>query len=206
MQDLPIIISVAALLISGCSFAAVVFSIRRETGRICAWTSVSLENQTPGRARMHLYVANIGHRPVLIRNLIRTAGKSTWRSLLNAPSIGDGERVTNVSPAPGGLVRKSVAHLSTVKLCEAEVFEVVFEAKDFATFTKAYERDICIAMQLFVDDVTGRRYPVADAEENLEKLGRAWRIHSESTVHDLEVKLGLIRGSGAHSRLWAEAS
>jgi hypothetical protein len=175
VQLLSVIFSTIALFISACSFAVAVFSYRRDRARVRAWSTIVWIEAAPGVKipNMYLRIANVGRRPVLMLNLVKRSGRTTWRQTLTDPV----EHEPDGSPFlhPDELQRRSVAHRAALRLGEGEVFELIFRPEDCPSLVLTNEGSFAKASQLFVEEVAGTLHCVRDAGRNLPQLFAAWK-------------------------------
>lgn len=133
------------------------------------WLANGPEPQTPV---MHIRIANVGRRPVLVLNLVKRAGKTKWWRSIQQPNLG-GEVISTVEQIQE-LKEKWLAHHVAVKLGEGEILELSFQPEDCHEFIGTHEDPPVQATSLQIEDVSGRLYSVRDSTKNLAVLIKAW--------------------------------
>lgn len=68
----------------------------------------------------------------------------------------------------------SVAHISSIRLNEGEIYESVFKTTDSFQFIHTNVDPAVEASDLYIEDVQGKRYKVRKSRENLRTLLSAW--------------------------------
>lgn len=176
MQQLPVIVSIVALLVSACGFTVAVFAYRRDNSKIRAWSTLVWHAEGPGMhvPVMRIRVANVGRRPIYILNLVMRAGRSSWSQPLQLPAIEGSVRADPVKYIEE-VWRRSVAHVAALKLIEGEIYELLFRPEDCPDFINTHEDPVIEAQRLLVEDVTGTCYAVTKSEKHLKQLFAAWR-------------------------------
>ncbi|HEY0682994.1 MAG TPA: hypothetical protein VGD45_11740 [Steroidobacter sp.] len=176
MQQLPLIVSIVALLVSVCSFIVAVFAYRRDSSKIRAWSTLVWHAEGPDThvPVMHIRVANVGRRPIYILNLVMRAGRSRWSQPLQQLAVEVSARADPVKYIEE-VRRRSVAHVAALKLIEGDIYERIFRPEDCPDFINTHEDPMIKAQRLLVEDVTGICYPVTKSEKHLKQLFSAWR-------------------------------
>lgn len=176
MQQLPIIISIVALLVSACGFTVAVLAYRRDNSKIRAWSTLVWHEEGPELSVpvMHVRAANVGRRPIFVLNLVMRSGRSNWSQPLQHPVVDESAR-TDALKYIQEIRRKSVAHVAAVKLIEGDVYELLLRPEDCPDFINTHEEPVAYAQRLLVEDVTGTCYAVTKSDEHLKQLFAAWR-------------------------------
>lgn len=169
-MQIPIIISIAALIFSATSLAFSIYNILRDRGKLRVWSelyydrSKDPENPPPS---LKIIMVNAGRRPIVLTSFVKLSPSMTWYSPLNYPSLPTNEKgYLNRLPT----MEDFAAQNTCLVLKEGEVFEYIIEhGDDFELFT-LIDDDIHYANKLYVQDVLKRRYYVKKSHESIEKL------------------------------------
>lgn len=172
--ELPVAIALMAFAVSVASLAISLFGYLRDRSKLRAWSTLVWQHNgpEPETPLMHIRIANIGRRSVLVLNLVKRAGKSRWWRPIQQPDF-EGEVICMVEKIQE-LKKKSLAHHVAVKLGEGEILELVFSPENCSEFIATYEDPPVVATHLEIEDVSGRVYSVKDSEKNLVALLKAW--------------------------------
>ena len=178
MVDVSIVIASLALLVAVLSFVVSVFTYVRDRSRVAAWSEVisyidplidPLTEQQKRYPVLHVSVMNVGRRPRQVRSLVMRSGKCTWST-----SLKELEASTNPNEDLQGFVdeinRNRVAHISSVRLNEGEIFERTFQVQECTRFMNFQEDPFVEAEDLYIQDVQGKRYKVRESRKNLKQM------------------------------------
>jgi hypothetical protein len=116
---------------------------------------------------------NAGRRPISIGNLVMRAGKQVWWHRVKEPSIAT-DLENDLHAYVEELKSNAVAHISSVRLNEGEIYEMVFRTADCPRFIATHAVQPVEARSLYIEDVQGRRYPVRHSAKHLKTLFMAW--------------------------------
>lgn len=176
MQQLPVVISIVALLVSACGFTVAVLAYRRDNSKIRAWSTLIWHQEGPELSVpvVHVCIANVGRRPIFVLNLVMKRGGSRWSQPLQHPVVDESAR-SDPWKYIQEVRRKSVAHAAALKLIEGEIYELLFRPEDRPDFINTHEDPVIFAQRLLVEDVTGACYAVTESEKHLKRLFAAWR-------------------------------
>ena len=108
--ELPIAVSLMAFAVSVASLAISLFGYSRDRSKLRAWSTIVWQSNGPEPQTpiMHIRVANIGRRPVMVLNLVKRSGRSKWWRGIQQPGL-DGEVISTVEQLER-LKQKSLAH------------------------------------------------------------------------------------------------
>ena len=138
-------ISVIALFVSLCSFAATLFFNLRDRAHVITKSTYypGYEGDSP---KLAISIVNAGRRPIVLRMWAGSDGGSGW--------VG-----TKLRPQDGGM-----------RLAEHEMHEVILSATDLIGETPDESMHFS---SLWFEDTLGRRHFVANAEKNIARLKQA---------------------------------
>lgn len=178
MPDQTTLLALFALLVSVGSLTLSAVSLLRDRSRVVAWSKIMWHQggtfESPREVPvLHVFAMNDGRRPVSLLNLVKRNGKQLWWSGLQEPELSD-RSLTDAHAFIEELQRNSVAHLSSIRLEEGEIFEKVLKTKDCPSFISLHGEKPQEASHLYVEDVRGKLYAVRDAKKHLKKLFDAW--------------------------------
>lgn len=174
MTEVPVAISLLAFAVSVASLTISLFAYLRDRSKLRVWSTIGWqfngpEPQTPV---MHIRIANVGRRAVLVLNLVKSAGKSKWWRSIQQPDFG--RKVISTAEQIQELKEKWLAHHVAVKLGEGEILELSFQPEDCHEFIGTHKAPPIWATSLQIEDVSGRLYSVRDSAKNLAILVQAW--------------------------------
>lgn len=183
MGQLPVYVSILALVVSVSSLILAALAYRRDRSNVRAWSNIVWQQMGPEpnetSPMMHVRIVNLGRRPVLVLDLVMKNGRLTWRRSLKEPDFG--KKVIGVSDVVEMFHNKSAAHEVAVKLNEGEAFELVFREEDKYDFILTSVDPIVFAEQLFIEDVSGARSPVESSKGHL-RVMRSARSGASSSM------------------------
>lgn len=173
--ELATFISLLAFAVSTASLTISLLGYLRDRSKVRVWSTVSWQSNgpDPDTPLMHVRIANIGRRPVVILNLVKWAKGAKWWRPINSPTL-DSPIITTLEQLDE-YKRKSLAHLLATKLAEGEVLEMEFRPDDCHEFLALHEDPPLEATSLQIEDVAGRVYPVKGSEEHIQIMLNAWK-------------------------------
>ncbi len=174
MIEVPVAISLLAFAVSVASLTISFFAYLRDRSKLRVWSTIGWQFNNPELRTpvMHIRIANIGRRPILVLNLVKCAGTSKWWRSIQQPEL-DGTVINTIEQSQE-IRKKWLAHRVAVKLGEGEILELSFHPEDGDEFIGTHEDSPIQATRLEIEDVSGRRYPVKDSEKNIPILLEAW--------------------------------
>ena len=178
MPDLSILISLLAFFVSVSSLSISALSFFRDRNRLVTWSSVQWSKEGPFDAPkdkpvLHILILNAGRRPISITNLVKRSGRSVWSRSVKRDIDGSNPS-DDLHTYIDELRRNAVAHISSIRLNEGEIYEMVFQTSDSPEFFATHTEQPLEARTLYIEDVQGKRYQVRDSGKNLKILISAW--------------------------------
>lgn len=177
MDLVPIALSIAALVISIASFILSILAHRRDSGKVHAWSTILWEevgkldeNSEERKLDIHIMkirIRNGGRRPVSVLNLVmESEDGSKWFRSFQRPKF-DKESIS-IDEFVQEVHQRSAAHLLAVRLDEDQAFEAIYRSEENFSFLSLRHEPPAWAKRLYVEDLSGKLYPVKDSVNNLD--------------------------------------
>ena len=171
------LIAWSALIISILSLLVNFYRIYRDRGKIKAWSKIVYHqnHQTENLQRepvIHLYVVNIGLRPIILTDLCMTKKKyGVSCYALNPKDIGEVDN-SNILDAISKFEDSLLAHKSNIKLDDGDIYEMQIKHTDYHLYMIESDEDYTIANKMFFTDILDKRIRIKDGEKSLKILAK----------------------------------
>jgi len=168
-NEIPLIVSIFAAIISGLSLVISFYSVRRDRAQVHARSEVFYDKTRTlePEPRMRVRIINAGRRPIIITQFVIISDQGNWFTSLR---VLEGSELQEAIIEGRPLIEKFVAQNTSIRLSEGEVFEIIIHHDDDRILYDFFEDDQREAQDLQVEDVLGRRYRVKDAKKSFSKL------------------------------------
>lgn len=168
-NEISLIVSIFAAVISGLSLAISFHNVRRDRAQVYARSEIfydstrSLEPEPSMRVR----IINAGRRPITITQFIIISDQGNWFTPLR--TLG-GKELQEATTEGRPLIERFVSQNTSIRLSEGEIFEMIIHHDDDRILYDFFEEDQREAQDLQIEDVLGRKYKVKNAKKSFSKL------------------------------------
>jgi hypothetical protein len=155
MTNLPVTISIIAILLSSISLILSGYSIFRDRSKIKSWSYLFYDYVDKPSLRM-IFV-NKGRRPIYLKHISYKFNSGTTQSPFNNPGVSTNENNELID------IKPMLAHKSCIRLTEGETYEEIIKFDSWYRIINTQGDHVEYANSIWVEDVEGKKYKIKNA-------------------------------------------
>ncbi|EIU1411949.1 hypothetical protein FA362_25950 [Pseudomonas aeruginosa] len=169
LNEISLIVSFSAAIISGLSLAVSIYSTHQDRARIHTRSEIFYD-ATRGlepAPSMRVIIVNAGRRPIIMTRFVIISEQGNWFTPLRELGAHELQEVVTEARL---LIEKFVAQNTSIRLSEGDIFELIIHHDDDRILYSFFEDSQREAKDIQIEDVLGRRYWIKDAKKNISNL------------------------------------